>query len=209
MNKYKIFKDIKSPSYATNYVMQQNIPAQIPQIQQLPVIKENFQMPAKQNFQPHVRENFQMPAKQNFQPHVRENFQPQIKENLVFHNKSKGNYTTSHPSVFGPPLWFSLHNAAAHYPDNPAPLARERMKNIILALPILIPCKNCQEHATAYIEKNYNDLDRICSSRDAVFKFFVDFHNHVNVRYDKPEMSYEDAYKLYLGGVNLSPINYS
>jgi len=195
MNKYKIFKDIKPPSHVTNYVMQQNLPAQNTQNTQI------HQIHQKQH-QPYIiKENFEMPVKQNFQP--------EIKENLVFNNKSKGNYTTSHPSVFGPPLWFSLHNAAAHYPDNPAPLARERMKNIILALPILIPCKNCQEHATAYIEKNYNDLDRICSGRDPVFKFFVDFHNIVNIRYDKPVMSYDDAYKLYLGGVDLSPINYS
>ena len=65
---------------------------------------------------------------------------------------------TVSPPVFGPPIWFTLHNAAAHYVNNPAPLARERMKNIILGIPILLPCHNCREHATAYIEKNYDNL---------------------------------------------------
>ena len=30
-----------------------------------------------------------------------------------------------------------------------------------------------------------------------LFKFFVDMHNMVNKRYGKPEMSLEDAYRLY------------
>ena len=111
---------------------------------------------------------------------------------------------TSSPPIFGPPLWFTLHNAAAHYVDNPAPITRERMKNIILGIPILLPCKNCREHATAYIEKNYDNINMICSTRDNLFKFFVDFHNYVNERYNKKIFTYEEAYKMYLGGAKVS-----
>jgi len=115
---------------------------------------------------------------------------------------------TSNPQIFGPPLWFSLHNAAAHYPINPSPITSERMKNVILGIPVLLPCKNCSEHATAYIEKNFERLDDICSTRDKLFKFFVDFHNYVNQRYNKPIMSYEDAYKIYLGNVKVNKMSY-
>ena len=118
-------------------------------------------------------------------------------------------YNTASPQVFGPPMWFTLHNAAAHYPENPSPLTRERMKQIIIGLPVLIPCQNCSEHATAHIEKFYDQLDQICSSRDSLFKFFVDFHNYVNKRYNKPLMSYEKAYKLYTGTANISRMTYS
>jgi len=117
-------------------------------------------------------------------------------------------YNTTSPEVFGPPLWFSLHNASAHYPINPSPITSERMKNIILGIPVLLPCKNCSEHATAYIEKHFERLDKICGTRDNLFKFFVDFHNYVNVRYNKPVMSYEDAYKMYLGGVKINKMSY-
>ena len=130
-----------------------------------------------------------------------------IKLNISF--KEEGIYPISSPQIFGPPLWFSLHNGAAHYPDNPSPIARMQMKNVILGLPVLIPCKNCQNHATSHIEKHYDQLDDICSSKDKLFKFFVDFHNYVNKRYNKPIMSYEDAYKLYMGEVKFSPFNYS
>ena len=61
----------------------------------------------------------------------------------------------------------------------------------------MIPCDKCQDHATAHIEANWNRLDDVVSGRDNLFKFFVDFHNRVNKRYNKPEMSYETAYKLY------------
>lgn len=32
------------------------------------------------------------------------------------------------PAVFGPPLWFSLHNASAYYPEKASPAHAERMK---------------------------------------------------------------------------------
>jgi len=117
--------------------------------------------------------------------------------------------STTSPPVFGPPMWFTLHNAAAHYVDNPSPLARERMKNVILGIPVLLPCQNCREHATAYIEKNYDNLDDVVSSRDKLFKFFVDFHNYVNQRYNKKIFTYEEAYKMYLGGAKVSKMSFS
>jgi hypothetical protein len=118
-------------------------------------------------------------------------------------------FSTVSPPIFGPPLWFSLHNAAAHYPDNPSPITKERMKHIILGIPVLTPCANCSEHASSYIEKHYDQLDRICSGRDPLFKFFVDFHNYVNERYNKPIMSYEDAYKIYLGNAKVTRMTYN
>ncbi len=101
------------------------------------------------------------------------------------------------PEIFGPPLWFVYHNAAYNYPINPSPLFKERMKYAIISLPVFVTCLECREHATAYIEKHRDTLDEICSSRDNVFKFFVDFHNQVNKRYNKPILSYTEAYNLY------------
>ena len=116
--------------------------------------------------------------------------------------------TTASPKVWGPPMWFTLHNSASKYPINPSSLVRERMKNVIIGIPILLPCEVCKEHATTYIEKYFEQLDEICSSRDNLFKFFVDFHNKVNERHDKPLMTYEAAYALYNNG-NVSVFSYS
>jgi hypothetical protein len=132
------------------------------------------------------------------------------KENSDLNIKVEVNkYTnTSSPKVWGPPLWFTLHNSSSKYPINPSSLVRERMKNVIIGLPILLPCEVCKEHATGYIEKYFEQLDEICSSRDNLFKFFVDFHNQVNKRHDKPLMTYEAAYKLYNNG-NVSVFSYT
>ena len=119
----------------------------------------------------------------------------QYKEN--YNNKVIEHYDNRNPSIWGPPFWFTLHNGALNYPSLANPLCIERMKNFIIGIPIMLPCETCKEHATAYIEKNKEFLDYTCSSRDNLFKFFVDFHNYVNIRQNKPVMGYDDAYKLY------------
>lgn len=106
----------------------------------------------------------------------------------------KGN----HPEVFGPPLWFSLHNASAYYPTNASALHAERMKNIILGIPVLLPCETCKEHATNYIEEKKHLLSDICKTKETLFKFFVDFHNYVNERLGKPILSYKEAERIYI-----------
>jgi Erv1 / Alr family len=111
----------------------------------------------------------------------------------TYHNKRASN----NPLVWGPPFWYVLHNGAYHYPQHSSPLHAERMKNLIIGLPVMIPCATCKEHATAFIEKHRSRLIDICSSRDSLFKFFVDFHNQVNRRYGKRVLSYEEAYSIY------------
>lgn len=121
---------------------------------------------------------------------------PKINPNFISEEEiSKLNFTS--PAVFGPPLWFTMHNASMHYPDAPSPLVVEKMKNFIIAIPILLPCDSCREHAVTYIDEHFDEIEEACKSKTTLFKFFVDFHNYVNVRLNKPVMSYEDAYKLY------------
>jgi hypothetical protein len=118
----------------------------------------------------------------------------------------EGNGTT--PSVFGPPMWFTFHNSANNYPVNPSPIVKERMKNVIIGIPVLLPCATCKDHATAYIESRFNELDNIVSTKDNLFNFFVDFHNYVNKRYDKKIYTYEEAKKLYDGKMKVSKLSF-
>jgi hypothetical protein len=102
------------------------------------------------------------------------------------------------PLVWGPLFWYTLHNSAIHYPIEASPLVKQRIKNRILAIPYEISCKTCQPHASAYIESIPDSkLDSIVSGRDNLFKFYVDFHNSVNVRLGKPTWTYEQAYNQY------------
>lgn len=116
--------------------------------------------------------------------------------------------STTSPDVFGPPMWFTLHNGASKYPHKPGVLVKERMKYFILGIPVMIPCARCREDATAYIEKFKDSLDDICSSRLKLFEFFFTFHNVVNKKLNKPIMSYEDAIKLYSDDVEVNKLTY-
>jgi hypothetical protein len=118
---------------------------------------------------------------------------PKKAEKFEVENKRVG----KDPSVFGPPLWFSLHNASAYYPETASPAHAERMKNIIVGLPVLLPCETCKEHATAYIENNKHRLSEICKTKKDLFAFFVDFHNYVNQRLGKKILKYDEAHALY------------
>lgn len=128
-------------------------------------------------------------------PESHQNENKKYRENFIQDKLS--NLTNRSPEVWGPHFWFTLHNGALNYPSLANPLCIERMKNFIIGIPVMIPCETCKEHATAYIESHKDYLEHICSGRDKLFKFFVDFHNYVNIRLKKPEMSYDDAYRLY------------
>lgn len=111
---------------------------------------------------------------------------------------SISNYkSTVDPNVWGPAFWFTLHNSSIHYPKKASPITKERCKGFIIGIPYMIPCQECSEHAILFIEKYRHILDQICESRENLFKFFNDFHNDVNKRLNKKEVSLEEAYKIY------------
>jgi hypothetical protein len=147
--------------------------------------------------------------------HIKETIKD-TKDNQIFTNKEnfeikwqKKKYdSTSLPEVFGPPMWFTLHNGASKYPSKPSPVTKQRMMYFIMGIPVMIPCQSCREHATAYIEKHIDTFDDICSSRTRLFNFFVDFHNFVNKRLGKREWTYEEAYNLYSGKVEINKMDY-
>lgn len=133
---------------------------------------------------------------------------PKETEILNLTYKSEKYSNSNDPSVWGPAFWFSLHNGAIRFPINPSPLWKERMKYFILGIPVMVPCESCSDHAMTHIEANYNNLDEIVSSRSKLFEFFWKFHNFVNKRLNKYEMTLEDAYKLYEGKVLLTTLKY-
>lgn len=102
---------------------------------------------------------------------------------------------TNEPDIFGPPFWFVLHNGIHSYPRRPTPYVKEGMKQLLINLPLIVPCLNCKEHFYDFLRKS--NLDEAVSSRDALFTFFVNIHNYVNKRYGKREMSIQEAKRLY------------
>ena len=112
-------------------------------------------------------------------------------------NINRYTYNTKDDSIWGPAFWFTIHNSSIHYPIQANSYYRENMKRFILSIPSLIPCDKCKLHASSYIQSHLYRLDMIVSGRIKLFKFFVDFHNDVNIRNNKPVYNYIDAYDLY------------
>ena len=110
-----------------------------------------------------------------------------------------GYQNTVDPKIWGPHFWFSLHVSATHYPIEASPIVCERMVSRILSIPYEIPCSLCRPHAIAFIEARRDALPEIVKGRHSLGQFYVDFHNQVNKRYNKPEWTYEQAYKFYGG----------
>jgi len=108
------------------------------------------------------------------------------------------------PEIWGPCLWLVLHIGSLNYPKEANNLCKERMKGFILGVPFIISCQNCADHCSAYIDLMTPNLDNIVSYRDNLFKFFVDLHNYVNKRLSKPEMSMQQALKLYSNPVDMT-----
>lgn len=127
----------------------------------------------------------------------------------TWQDSNTANTNMSDPSVWGSAFWFSLHNGAAKYPVNASKIWGGNMKGFIIGIPYILPCDNCSIHARHYIEQHYSNLDEICSGRAPLFAFFVDMHNMVNRRLGKPDMSVEDAYKLYSGLGKVERFTYS
>lgn len=101
------------------------------------------------------------------------------------------------PDTWGPLMWYTLHNGAYHYPERASAVKAVGMKHFILGLPHILPCAACAQHAERYIQSRTHELDRIVSGRRNLFQFFCDFHNIVNKRFGKPQISLRDAYKIY------------
>lgn len=115
-------------------------------------------------------------------------------------SQTQGKVDLSEPKSWGPSFWFTLHNGANHYPENPTNHTMEYMKGFIEGIPVMLPCSVCSEHARVYIDrmKMENKLNNAVMSRENLFTFFWSFHNSVNARVGKPELSLDSVKAMYM-----------
>ena len=128
---------------------------------------------------------------------------------LVLKYVTKEYANPGNPDVWGPAFWFILHNGAINFPIKSSTTWSERMKHFILGIPVMVPCEKCADHATAYLEANRDNIDKAVSGRMSLFAFYVDFHNFVNKRLDKKEMSLTEAYKIYTSKTQVTKLEMS
>lgn len=130
-------------------------------------------------------------------------------DNLNIYIKTEKFVKTKDPRIWGPPTWLYFHLMSANYPIKPTREEMVGMRNFIISIPYTLPCESCKDHAKKFIFDRSDFLNIIVLNRDNLFNFFVDFHNYVNKRQGKNEMTYEEARKKYIGvGVDLNRLYY-
>ena len=110
---------------------------------------------------------------------------------------SKFSNDLTSPGVFGPPAWFTYHNGTAHLPENLSATEQRELYGFVQGIPLMTPCSVCQPHARSYIQQHDAELREAIKTRDGAFAWFVDFHNFVNHRTGKRELTIDEARMLY------------
>ena len=94
-----------------------------------------------------------------------------------------------YPPLWGNHQWTTLHIMAAVYPTQPSKERQEAMLQYLNGMSYNLPCPQCSYHCTDYFHNNPPMLD----SRDNLKKYIYDFHNSVNKRLGKRELSFEEC----------------
>lgn len=109
---------------------------------------------------------------------------------------------------YGPGIWYILHIQSLKM-DNRTKQERfcEFMREILSEL----PCSVCIKHASEYINNNPPELHIMISQNDviaqlAMFRYVNEFHNTVNKRLGKPNVSLTTAFEIYKTKVNNTKI---
>jgi hypothetical protein len=96
------------------------------------------------------------------------------------------------PNIWGPDYWAFLHLLSTKYPNNSNPSDIKMMDNLIKSIYYILPCLKCAKHFKKNIKKfplESNDL----KSKDNLIKWFINFHNIINMSLNKSVISKTDA----------------
>lgn len=100
------------------------------------------------------------------------------------------------PSVWGPPMWRTMHIVAMSYPDDPDDETRKGFSDFYRSLMTTIPCPACRrEYREIMIA---HPVEEALSCGDDLFKWTVLVHNNVSERLGKLPMTSEHVRNSYV-----------
>lgn len=113
---------------------------------------------------------------------------------------SKENYESPDgmlTSVWGPPLWHSLHTISFNYPVNPTKRDIENYYNYFKNLKYVLPCKYCRINLKSNLKKIPLRKSTF-KNRDSLSRWVYNLHETVNKMLGKEsKLSYEDVRDRY------------
>ena len=100
-------------------------------------------------------------------------------------------------SIWGPPLWHTLHTISFNYPVNPTKEQKENYYNFFKNLRHVLPCKYCRIN----LKKNLKSIPlkkSVFKNRDSLSRWVYNLHETVNKMLDKKSgLSYKDVRERY------------
>ena len=111
------------------------------------------------------------------------------------YNSPDGMLTT----IWGPPMWHSLHTISFNYPVKPTKEDKINYYNYFNSLKKILPCKYCRDN----LSLNYKKLPfskKVFKDRETLSKFVYDLHEMVNKRLGKKSnLTYSQVRERYEG----------
>lgn len=106
--------------------------------------------------------------------------------------------------IWGPKAWGFLHAISFRYPEeNASKQKRLSVYQLLTSLEKLLPCERCRKHFAVYMKDTSTGIagasSRHLRNRLSFATWMVDFHNAVNKRLGKPEMTFEEVEDVYSG----------
>lgn len=117
-------------------------------------------------------------------------------------------HNLSNPSTWGPSLWFLNHLGSVYAPEVIPVEKRAKYWSFIDGLPEMLPCKKCSSHAREFVNSHAQWKEQICSSREMLVRFFVNFHNSVNERTGKPRITEDEVYRMFTGPAKIKQFSF-
>ena len=87
-------------------------------------------------------------------------------------------------SRWGRPLWSFLHTFCEKIKPDVFTQKREMILSLLYGLLQSLPCPTCQKDTNKYLKKH--NLFHL-RTKEQCIHFFLDFHNHVNIKLNKPK----------------------
>ena len=98
-------------------------------------------------------------------------------------------------NVWGPHYWFIIHTVAMTYPKIPGLTTKKRYYRFYQELPYFLPHKTSRKEFTEIIEK-YPIMPYL-DSKESLIKWTHFIHNKMNIKYNKPTVTYKNFYETY------------
>ena len=100
-------------------------------------------------------------------------------------------------SIWGPPLWHTLHTISFNYPVKPTKEEKDNYYLYFKSLQGVLPCRYCRDN----LKKNWKSLPlkkSIFKNRETLSKYVYDLHELVNKMLNKKStLSYEQIKDRY------------